>query len=330
MRSRIIGLIVTLAIGLFATPLLADPQQVNKIPRIGSVSFVPASERPNFTDALLQGLGEQGYIEGETFLIERRSADGKPERLVELMTELAKLPVDLILAPGTMHALAARKATRTIPIVTMFVADPIENELATSLAHPGGNVTGLAWLFSDLGAKQLELLREIVPELSRVAILWNADNPGQNVARVHAMEKLAQSAGIQLLTLGVHGPGDFDGAFAKMLSERAEALLVVGDPFMYRYRIRIADFALQYRLPSAFSIRPFAEAGGLLSYAPDIKDSYRRAAVYVAKILKGVKPADLPMERPTKFDLIINLKTAKALGITIPPTVLYQATEVIR
>ena len=322
--------ILIFALAVLSVPVSAQAQKTGKIPRIGSVSFSPRSDSPGFRDALLQGLQEHGYIMGETLLIERRSADGKRERIGQLMAELVNLPVDLILAPGMMHALAARKATRTIPIVTMFVADPVENGLATSLAHPGGNVTGMAWLFRDLGAKQLELLQKIVPELSRVAVLWNAGNPSQNVARVRAMERLAQSASIHLISLEVESSEEFDGAFTKMLSESVEALLVVGDPFMYRHRTRIADFAIEHRLPSAFSIRPFAEAGGLLSYAPDIKDSYRRAATYVDKILKGAKPADLPMQRPTKFELIINLKTAKAIGVTIPPIVLIQATDTIQ
>jgi putative ABC transport system substrate-binding protein len=191
-------------------------------------------------------------------------------------------------------------------------------------------VTGVAWLFDDLGAKQLELLREIMPGMSRVAVLWHAGDPGQNVPRVRAIERLAASVGIQAQSLGVDKPEAFEDAFAAMLAQRAEALLVVGDPFIYLHRNRIADFAIRHRLPTAFSIRQFAEAGGLLSYAPSLTAMNARAATYVAKILAGVKPADLPVERPIKFELVINLKTAKQIGITIPPTILYQATEVIR
>lgn len=335
MRSRTIGLIVIFALGLFAGTLPADAQKPGKVYRIGILSMGSGGVRrgpgrASFISDFQEGLREHGWEEGKNVVIHLRRADFKAERLVGLATELARLPVDLILAPGTQAALAAKQATKTIPIVTIYAADPVESGLVASLTEPGGNVTGVAWLFRDMGAKQLELLREVVPELSRVSVLWNASNPGQNEPRVRAMQALALSIGVQLQVLGVYSAEDFDRVFSAIISERAEALLVVGDPFIYRHRTQIADFALRHGLPSAFSIRPFAEAGGLIAYAPSIKDSSRRAATYVDKILKGASPADLPMERPTAFDLVINLKTAKALGLTIPATLLVLADKVIR
>ncbi len=330
MRLGLVAIIVTLTLGLLAAPLPVEAQQTEKVYRIGVLSMGSGSGRIGGLQAFREGLREHGWVEGKNLSLEVRHAKGKPQRLVGFATELVRLPVDLIVAPGSLHTLAARKATHTIPIVTVYVADPVENGLAASLAHPGGNVTGIVWLFDDLGAKQLELLQEVVPGLSRVAVLWHAANPGQNTPRVRAMERLSQSGDISLYSLGVYRPEDFDGAFAKMISEGAEALLVVGDPFIYHHRKKIVEFAMQHRLPTAFSIRQFAEAGGLLAYAPSIRDSFRRAATYVHKILRGANPADLPMERPTKFELVINLKTAQALGITIPPTVLFQADKVIK
>ncbi len=329
-RYLIIGFIVTLTFGLLAAPRPADAQQSSRVPRIGMISFGSGRGTGPMFEAFYQGLQDHGHMVGENVIIETRGAHGKRERLVELAAELVRLPVDLILAPGTLHALAARKATSTIPILTVYVADPVGNGLAENLTHPGGNVTGIAWLFDDLGAKQLELLQEVVPGLSRVAVLWHAGDPGQNAPRVRAVERLAQSAGISLYPLGVYSPEDFDGVFTKIISEGTEAILVVGDPFIYRYRSQIADFAMRHRLPTAFSIRPFAEAGGLFSYAPSITDSFRRAATYAHKILQGANPAELPIERPSRFELVINLKTANAIGITNPPTILFQATKVIR
>ena len=232
MRVTTIGLLLTVVLGLISTPLPANSQKPEKVYRIGILGMGGGERRgrgrTRFISHFREGLRDHGWVEGKNVVIELRQAQGKAERLIGLASELVRLPVDIILAPGTQHALAAKQATKTIPIVTIYAADPVANGLVTSLTHPKGNVTGVAWLFRDMGAKQLEFLREVVPGLLRVAVLWNASNPGQNRPRVRAMETLAQSAEIQLQMLGVHSSEDFDRAFSAIISERAEALLVVG------------------------------------------------------------------------------------------------------
>lgn len=322
--------LLTSLAGAFAAPLAAAAPPTGDAPRVGTLSLSPPTpDVKRVWESFFQGLRDHGYVLGENIIIEQRWAEGKSERLVELTSELVRLPADILVTAGTPATLAARKVTGTIPIVMMFVADPVELGIVASLARPGGNVTGTAWLFDDLGAKQLELLREVVPGLSRAAVLWHATNPGQSLPRVQAMERAARTVGITLEKLGIHGPRDFDGVFGAMINRRVEAFLVAGDPFMYLHRARIARLALQHRLPAAFSLRQFTEVGGLLSYAPSLTDSLRHAAIYVDKIVRGAKPADLPVERPTKFDLVINLKTAEALGLTIRPSLRLRADRVI-
>ncbi len=279
--------LVTFVLSLLTLSLPADAQRAEEIHRLGILSMGSGGMRggrgrAGFLSAFREGLRDHGWIVDQNITIELREAEGKAERLVDLATELVDLPVDVILAPGTQHALAARQITETIPIVTIYATDPVANGLAASLTHPGGNVTGVTWLFRDLGAKQLELLREVVPELSRIAVLWNGDNPRQSLPRVRAMEILAQAENLPLQRFGVKGPEDFNRVFSAIARDQADALLVVGDAFMYRHRAQLADFALKHGLPTAFTIRAFAEAGGLIAYAPSVKDSSRRAATYCA------------------------------------------------
>lgn len=256
MWSRNLVIIVILALGPIAGYLPADAQEPGKVSSIGLLGFSsPTPDVIKLYEPFFQALQKQGYVVGENVVAEWRWAQGKQERLAELAAELVRLPVDIIVAPGTQQALAAQRAARTIPIVMVHVADPIRSGLVASLARPGGNVTGIAWLFDDLGAKQLELLQEIVPGMSRVAVLWHGGDPGQNMPRVRAVEVLAASVGIQVQSFGVDKPEGFADAFSAMLAQRAEVLLVVGDPFIYLHRARIADFAVRHRLPTAFSIQ---------------------------------------------------------------------------
>lgn len=327
---RRIGLAVLIVLNLTLAPLAGKAQQAGNVPKVGTLSLSPPTpDVKRLWESFYQGLRDHGYVPGRNIIIEQRWAEGKSERLDELASELVQLPADILVTAGTPATLAAKRSTPTIPIVMMFVADPVDLGLVAGLARPRSNVTGTAWLFDDLGAKQLELLREVLPGLSRAAVLWHATNPGQTRPRVQAMERAAQAVGITLEHLGIHGLQDFDGVFATIINQRVEAFLVAGDPFMYLHRARIAGFAMRQRLPAAFSLRQFAEVGGLLSYAPSLNDDLRHAAGYVDKILHGAKPADLPVERPTKFELVINLKTAKALGLTIPQTLLLRADQVI-
>jgi putative tryptophan/tyrosine transport system substrate-binding protein len=272
-----------------------------------------------------------GYVEGQHLVLEYRGAAGQYERFPALAAELVRLPVDVLLVPNTPAALAAKHATTTIPIVMVGISDPVGSGLVASLARPGGNITGLSVMRPELVGKHLEILREVLPTISRVAVLWNPANPVAAL-NVRATEVAAQALGVQLYLQEARGPDAFDRAFAAMTRAHAGALLVLGDPVFVQHRRRLAELAATSRLPTMYQIqcRAFVEAGGLLCYGPSLLDQWRRAATYVDKILKGAKPADLPVEQPTKFELIINLKTAEALGLTIPPTVLFQATEIIR
>ncbi len=319
----------TLTGGLLAAPLAAEAQQAGKVYRIGILGNVPLTdpEGARVWGAFIQGLRELGYEEGRNITIEFRSSDGKYERLPALAAELVRLKVDVIVAPAAQNVLAAEQATRTIPIV-MTYGDPIASGLVASLARPGGNVTGLSGLAPEIVGKQLELLKEIVPKVSRVAVLWNPANQS-HPPLLREAEVAARSLRVQLQTLEVRGPDDFETAFAAVTRERAGALLVPADGMFLLNRIRIADLAARTRLPVMYGLREYVDAGGLVVYAPSIRDSFRHAASYVAKILKGAKPGDLPVEQPTKFELVINLKTAKALGLTIPQSLLLRADEVI-
>jgi putative ABC transport system substrate-binding protein len=324
-RRAFIG---TLAGGLLAAPLAA--QQAPKVARIGFLALNRAAS-PRLGEAFLQGLRDLGYVEGRNVVIEFRDAEGKPERLPALAAELVALKVDVIVAPSTPHALAAKQATKTIPIVFASAPDPVTDGLVTSLARPGDNVTGLSNLTPELVGKCLELLTRAVPAVSRVAVLWQPGARGERTDKdmLKAGDVAARALGVRLQFVEARGPADFDRAFSDMTRARADALTVLPSPMFINERRRLVDLAAKNRLPAVYPWREGVDAGGLMAYGPSVSDLFRRAATYVDKILKGAKPGDLPVEQPTKFELIINLKTAKALGLTIPPSVLRRADEVI-
>ena len=336
MKEKIFGLALNAL--LFALCFSAEAQQPKKIPRIGYLSpgFPPSppSTLPSGANiqAFRQGLQELGYIEGKNIIIEYRYAGQKFERFPDLAAELVRLNVDVIRPGGGPASLkAAVNATKTIPIVMVTTSgDPVKTGLIAGLAHPGGNITGLTQT-SELGGKRLELLKDTVPRLSRVAILWDA-NIGPYVLAKERFEAAAGSLGLQLLPFEVRGPNDFDAAFKGVIKERANGLHVGATPLFGagNQGKRIADLAAKNQLPTISQWRDYAEAGGLMTYGPDLPDMHRRAATYVDKILKGTKPADLPVEQPMKFEFVINLKTAKQIGLTIPPNVLVRADKVIR
>ncbi len=283
-------------------------------------------------EAFRQGLRDLGYVEGRNLVIEYRFAEGKSERLPALAAELVALKVDVIVAVTTPEALAAKKATRTLPIVFVAAADPVTSGLVSSLARPGGNVTGLSSFFPELVGKRLELLTQAVPGVSRVAVLWHPGFLPERTEKdmLKGAEVTAQALGVRLQFLEARGPADFDRAFSEMTRARAGALTVLGTTMLFNERRRLVDLATKSRLPAVYPWREGVDAGGLMAYGPNIPDLFRRAATYVDKILKGAKPSDLPVEQPTKFELVINLKTAKALGLTIPPSLLGRADEVLQ
>ena len=316
--------------GLLAAPLAAEGQPTGNVPRIGWLGGPTRESAQAFVQPFQQGLRDLGWVEGQNIVIEWRFAGGRAEQFPSLAAELVRLRVDLIVVPSTPPALAAKKATQTIPLVTVGGADPVELGLVASLARPGGNVTGLtSTVGPEIAGKQLELLKEMVPKVSRMAVLWNPTTPGNAVALREA-EIAARRLGVELQVLEARSHNDFDSAFAAMARKRAGALLVLGDVMFTTHRVRLADLAGKSRLPAIYVGRQFVDEGGLISYGANVLDNFRRAATYVDKILKGAKPGDLPIERPTKFELVINLKTAKALGVTIPPSLLARADEVIQ
>ncbi len=273
-------------------------------------------------------LRELGYVEGKNLTFERRFAEDRLDRLPGLAAELVSLKVDVIMAAGTLAPLAAKRATSTIPIVMMAAGDPVGSGLVASLAHPGGNVTGMSLMAPDLGGKRLELLKELLPGISRVAVLWNAANPYSALVFKETVGA-ARTLGVELQSLEIREPPDIDGALEAATGQHADALITVEDPLTIDLRKKIAEFAADHRLPTISGLRVFADSGFLMSYGADLADIIRRSAVYVDKILKGAKPSDLPVEQPTKFELVINLKTAKSLGLTIPSILLARADEVI-
>jgi len=320
----------TLAAGLLAAPVAADAQSAGKVFRIGYLGSGSSTSNPHLPGAFRQGLRELGWIEGQNIVIEYRFAEGRLDRLPDLAAEVVRLKVDIIAASPTPAALAAKNATGTIPIVFTSVPDPVGLGLVASLARPGGNVTGLTYSVGfNIFGKDLELLKEAVPKVRRVAVLSNPASPSQPLT-MSEIRGAARSLGLQLLLLEARGPGDFDGAFAAMAKERVGALFVVTDPAFIPHRARLANLTAKSRLPSIFTQREDAEAGALMSYGPSLSDIYRRAATYVDKILKGAKPADLPVEQPTKFELVINLKTARAIGLALPQSLVQRADEVIQ
>jgi putative tryptophan/tyrosine transport system substrate-binding protein len=306
-----------------AWPLAARAQQPAKLPIIGFLGAATASARSQWVAAFVQRLHELGWIEGRTVAIEYRWAEGRSERFAEIAAEFVRLKVDVIVTYATPPAIAAKEATAVIPIVSAVMGDPVGAGLVASLPRPGGNVTGLSNQSADLAGKRVEHLREVVPGLRRLAVLANVSNP---VSGVETGE--VQALGLDVVTLEIRRGEDIAPAF-ETLKGRAQALYVAGDPLMITNRVRINTLALGARLPTTYNQREFVEAGGLMSYGPNFPDLFRRAGDYVDKILRGTKPADIPVEQPTKFDLVINLTTAKALGLEVPPTLLARADEVI-
>jgi putative ABC transport system substrate-binding protein len=323
--------LATLAGGLLAAPLAAEAQPREKVPRVGYLSPGSPSEpfRRRRFEAFRQGLRELGYVEGQNVAIESRWAEGRYDRYPALADDLVRFKVDVIVAVGGRATQDAQRATRTIPIVMSVVIDPVGSGLVASLARPGGSVTGLTIMASDLVGKQLELLKEVVPKVSRVALLWNPANPG-SAPQSREAETAARALGVRLQPLEARGPQEIDSAFAAMTRERAGALLILADAIFLNQRRQIAELAAKRRLPAVYGNGEHAEAGGLMAYSANLLDLERRAATFVDKILKGAKPADLPVEQPRKFELVINLKTAKALGLTIPQSLLLRADEVIQ
>lgn len=325
---RLIGLVVVLALSLCAAPIGAQSEQSGKVHRVGYVGYDAPGSDPTGIAGLRQGLRDLGYMEGQNIVIEYRFAQGRPDRLPGLITELTNLKVGLLITQGTAVTAAAQRATTTMPIVAVS-ADPLGLGFVESLAHPGGNITGLSLAQGeDFSGKWLELIRDSLPKASRIGIIWNPAN--RSLAdSLKQMGLLAPRFGLQLSSLTVRNASDIDAAFAAVSRARIAAVIVQTDPFVVSQKTHLVDLATAGRIPTFYGIREFVDAGGLMSYGPSLFDIWRRAATYVDKILKGAKPADVPVEQPTTFELVVNLKTAKALGITIPQTVLLQATQVI-
>ena len=317
------------ATGAFlAAPVVAEAQKIAKTPRIGVLTFgFEPSSRP--LETFRQALREHGYVEGKNIALEYRFAEGRVDTFATLAAEMVDLNVDVIVTEGTPTAVAVKRATTSIPIVMAVAADPVRLGLVASLGRPGGNVTGVTTLAVDRAGKQLQLVKEIAPNATVIAVIYNAARPDKE-DRLAEAKAAAQSLRLSIQFTGVRSPADLDSAFESVMKARPGALTTLGDGMLWGNRKRLVDFAAQSRLPAVFPEREFAEAGGMLAYGPDLAWNFRRAAYYVDRILKGAKPADLPVEQSTRFDLVINLKTAKALGITIPQSLLLLADEVIR
>ena len=314
---------------LFALSFPADPQQAKKVPRIGFLSSLSPSETALWHQAFRQALRDLGWVEGKNISIEYRYSEGRDDRLYDLAADLVRLKVDIIVTALTPDTLAARNATREIPIVMATVGDPVGSGFVESLARPGSNVTGLTNIAPELSGKHLELLKDTVPKLTRVAVLWN---PEASISTLGWKESQlpARALGLQLYSMEISSADKFDKAFEDATRARVGAVAIGPNALVAANQKRIADLAAKGRLPSIYQLREFVNSGGLMAYGPDRSDLYRRAATYVDKILKGTKPADLPVERPMKFELVINLKTAKQIGLTIPQSVLYRADKVIK
>jgi ABC-type uncharacterized transport system substrate-binding protein len=327
MNSRFI--VWLLATFFLATVSLAEAQQPGKVPRIGFL----AAPSPSFfsirMNAFREGLYDLGHVEGKNISIEYRYAGGKLERLPALAAELVRLKIDVIVSSSAPGAFAAKNATGTIPVVFVTAGDPVEMGLVTSLARPGGNVTGLTTSAPELIGKRLEVLKEVLPKISRVAVLWNPSNPSFS-EMLKEMQAASKAHALQLQSLEVRSLEDFEGAFESLTRSDSHAIIVMTDPFLNTHHRLILNLAEKRRLPAIYGSPEVVDAGGLMSYAPSFTDQYRRAAIYVDKILRGTKPADLPVERPMKFELVINLNTAKQIGLTIPESVLYRVDRVIK
>jgi len=330
MRLKLGGFNAALVLGLLATALAAGGQQAGKVFQVGYLGNSTPSLESALVEGFRQGLREKGYIEGQNIVLHYRWAEGRIEAMPGLAAELVRLKVDVIVTSGTPAGLAAKRATTTIPIVLAAAGDAVGAGLVRSLARPGGNVTGLSTLYPESEGKRLELLREIVPKATRIAVLINPANPFTALPYKEA-RAAAKALGITLQPAEVRVAEDFDRVFAAIRKAHPDALLVIADrPFLFSHRARIVSFAAQQRLPAMYPFREFVEEGGLVVYGPNIVEMFRRAATYVDKILKGAKPADLPVEQPMRFELVINMRTAKALGLTIPRSVLSMVDEVIQ
>jgi putative tryptophan/tyrosine transport system substrate-binding protein len=325
---RLIGLAVILTVGLTLAPVGGEAQQAGKVHRIGFLGNSTPALEANLVGPLREGLRELGYVEGQNILIEYRWAEGKYERLAALVAELLARNVEVIVTAGTPASLAVQKATTSVPLVMVAVGDPVATGLVASLARPAGNITGLTSMGDELEGKRLELLRELIPTLSQVAALTNSGNASLKKAS-EVLQAVAAALKIKVLVVDVRSADQLDGALDIIVQKRPHALLVPGDRVFLTNRVRIVQFAAQRRLPAMSAYRELVEAGGLISFGPSYAGMHRRAAFYVDRILKGAKPGDLPVERPTTFEMVINLKTAKALGLTIPQTLLQRADQVI-
>ena len=323
-RRRFIG---GVAFGCLAAPLAVRAQNVAKVYRIGMLETIPAAQNAANLDALRKGLRDLGYVEGRNLIIEYRSADGRAERFPELASELVRRKVDLIVTRGTPAARAAKSATETIPVLMATMGDP--RAIVASFAHPGGNTTGLTTFSTELTAKRIELLKEVVPNLSRIALLHNMANPASQ-PEWEETKTAARSLGLQAELLDVRSQADLGRAFELALRQHVDALLIGADGLIQLHQQSIVELAARNRLPAAYPAREFVEAGGLMAYAVNYPDLYFRFASFIDKIFKGVKPGDIPVEQPTRFELVINLKTARSLGLTIPQSLLVRADEVIR
>jgi putative tryptophan/tyrosine transport system substrate-binding protein len=324
---KALALLMSLVLSLLVAPLAAVAPPSAKVARIGCLSVTLSPGHPQ-VEAFRQGLRELGYVEGHNIALEFHAAGGI-DRLPALAAELVQLPVDVLVAMGTQAAQAAKHTTTTVPIVAVGSGDFGATGLVASLAHPGGNLTGVTGMAVELGGKRLELLRAMIPNFARVAVLWNARDPVMTLTSTE-IQGAARALGVTVQPLGVHEANDIDSAIAAMTAERPDAVFMITDVVTSRYTRQVVEFAVQHQLPTMFQSSEPVAAGGLMYYGPRLTEVYRRAASYVDRILKGAKPGDLPVEQPIKFDLVINLKTAKALGLTIPPTLLFQADEVIR
>jgi len=325
-RREFIG---TLTGALLAAPLAAEAQQAGKVRRIGYLDMGSAARSRPYFEAFRQGLHDLGWVEGQNIAVDVRFADGKADQLPTLAAELVRLRVDVIVTSTTPATLAAKQATTTIPIVIGFVADPVGSRIVASLARPGGNITGWTHLGVELRAKHLELLKEAVPAATRFGVLWNPANQVHKPA-LKAIEVAAQQLKVELYPVGVQDPKEFESTFSALIGKRVEALVVFPDGMFLAQTPLIIALAARSRLPAMYGVREYTEAGGLMAYGANLSDMHRLGATYVDKILRGAKPADLPVEQPTKFELVINLKTAKALGLTIPQSLLQRADEVIQ
>lgn len=325
--DTILSLVV--AVLILAAPLAIEAQPTGKVYRIGVLEIVDVASNAANLNAFRQGLADLGYVEGQNFVIEYRSADGRPERFLDLATELVRLKVDVIVSRGTPATLTAKQATQTIPIVMASSGDPVFEGIVASLARPGGNVTGLHIMGPpELGGKRLQLLKEAVPGSSRIGTLWNPDLYTPLIVR--DTERVARAMGVPLKSLEMQRSEPFEQVFETALFGQVDALIAVEDQLTFTYRARILEFAAMSRLPAIYGLREFVDAGGLMSYGTDRRDLYRRCATYVHRILTGASPADLPVEPPIKFELAINLKTARTLGLTIPPALLLRADYIIQ